>query len=89
MGDKALAEMIAPLLTVARPLVCTGAPGARAATADELAAIARASGGRDIVLAGNLEGALAEAWARGPELVVAGSLYLAGAVLAHLGVPVD
>jgi dihydrofolate synthase/folylpolyglutamate synthase len=89
MRDKALAEMIAPLLRVARPLVCTQAPGARAATADELAAIARASEGREVVLGSNLEVALAEAWARGPEIVVAGSLYLAGAALAHLGVPVD
>lgn len=89
MRDKPLAEMIGPLAGVARPLVCTRAPGARAATAGDVASVARDCRGLEVVECDDLEAALTEAWARSPEIAVAGSLYLAGAVLAHLGVPVD
>ena len=37
----------------------------------------------------DLDRALARAWSVGPVIVVAGSLYLAGAAFALLGVPVD
>ena len=89
MRDKALAEMVAALVPVARPLVCTRAPGARGATADELAAIARGSDGSTVTICDELDAALASAWEHGGEIAVAGSLYLAGAVLDLLDVPVD
>ena len=89
MRDKALAEMVAALVPIARPLVCTQAPGARAATADELAAIARLDTDAAVTICDELDAALACAWERGGEIAVAGSLYLAGAVLELLDVPVD
>jgi dihydrofolate synthase/folylpolyglutamate synthase len=89
MRDKSLAAMIAPLVPLARPLVCTTAPGARAASAGEIAAVAREIPGSVAIMRDDLDVALADAWAVGPDIVVAGSLYLAGAVLARLGVPVD
>jgi dihydrofolate synthase / folylpolyglutamate synthase len=89
MRDKALADMVAALVPIARPLVCTRAPGARGAAAEELAAIARSNEGATVTICDELDAALASAWEHGGEIAVAGSLYLAGAVLDLLDVPVD
>jgi len=84
MHDKAFAEMAAVLFPLAREVVITRPPVARAATTEELAAAASALGIRCHVrpdVASAL--ALARERARGVgPVVVAGSLYLVGAVLA-------
>ena len=90
MADKALDEMLAALTGVARPLVLTRAPGARAADPRHLADIARAvAPGTEIVVEPDLDAALGRAWSHGPLVVVAGSLYLAGEVLARLRPPIE
>ena len=86
MGDKALDQMLATLAPVARPLVLTRAPGARAADPHQLAAIARSiAPGIDVFVEPDVDTALSRAWSHGPLIVVAGSLHLAGDVLARLG----
>jgi dihydrofolate synthase/folylpolyglutamate synthase len=84
MHDKAFAEMAAVLFPLAREVVVTRPPVERAATTEELAAAASALGIRCHVrpdVASAL--ALARERARGVgPVVVAGSLYLVGAVLA-------
>ena len=89
MRDKALAEMIAALAPVARPFIFTRAAGSRAAQPEELAAVARTAGVTRIESVGDLADALDRAWRLAPDIVVAGSLYLAGAALGQLGVAVD
>jgi len=90
MGDKSLDQILAALAPAARPLVLTRAPGARAADPGQLAGIARSvAPGRDVIVEPDVDAALACAWSQGPLIVVAGSLYLAGEVLARLGAPVD
>ena len=90
MADKALEEMVATLARMARPLVLTRAPGARAADPRHLADIARAvAPGTDVLVEPDVEMALGRAWSRGPLIVVAGSLYLAGDVLARLGPSIE
>ena len=90
MADKALEEMVATLARMARPLVLTRAPGARAADPRHLADIARVVAPVvDVLVEPDVELALARAWSRGPLIVVAGSLYLAGDVLARLGPSIE
>ena len=90
MGDKALDQMLATLAPVARPLVLTHAPGARAADPHQLAAIARSiAPGIDVFVEPDVDAALSRAWSHGPLIVVAGSLHLAGDVLARLGATAD
>ena len=90
MGDKAADEMLRALARVARPLVLTRAPGARAADPHDLAAIARSVvPGVAVIVEPEIDAALARAWSHGPLIVVAGSLYLAGNVLARLGTVID
>jgi dihydrofolate synthase/folylpolyglutamate synthase len=89
MRDKALAEMIAALAPAARPFVFTRAAGDRAAAPEELAAVARGAGVARSESEGRLADALDRAWHLGPDIVVAGSLYLAGEALGQLGVAVD
>lgn len=83
MGDKDVAGMLAPLAAIARPLIVTSAPGARAASPDDLAAIAR-SIGVDALVIDDVERALAAAWSHSGTIVVGGSLFLAGRVLELL-----
>jgi dihydrofolate synthase/folylpolyglutamate synthase len=90
MGDKAADLMLRALTRVARPLVLTRAPGARAADPHDLAAIARSvAPGVAVIVEPEIDAALACAWSHGPLIVVAGSLYLAGNVLARLGTVID
>ena len=86
MSDKDAAGVLAPLTFVARPLIVTRAPGARAADPEALAQTARAlAPGVEVLVEAMPEQALERAWAFGPRVAVAGSLYLAGQVLALLG----
>ena len=90
MGDKALDQMLGALAQVARPLVLTRAPGARAADPQQMAEIVRSiAPGIDVFVEPDVDAALARAWSHGPVIVVAGSLYLAGDVLARLGASVE
>ena len=84
MRDKDLPRMLAPLGAVARPLIATRAPGARAAAPADIAAAARAVG-VDAVIVEDIEAALTAAWSHSGTIGVAGSLFLAGRVLELLG----
>ena len=83
MRDKDLPGMLTDLAALARPLVLTQAPGSRAASVTELAAAASAVGAAP-VLEPDLDHALERAWSMDTTVVVAGSLYLAGAVLERI-----
>ena len=90
MGDKALDQMLATLAPAGRPLVLTRAPRARAADPHQLANIVRAvAPDIEMFVEPDVEAALDRAWSYGPLIVVAGSLYLAGDVLARLGAAVE
>src|SRR5262249_52843647 len=79
MKDKAIGEMLAPLASVVRRIVCTTAPTPRAMPADELAGDARRLG-FDVLTVADPFDALEEA-CRGDRLVVvAGSIFLIGPV---------
>lgn len=84
MQDKAVDGMLAALAPVARPLIATRAPGSRALDAESLARHA-ASFGIDVVAEPDPVAALARARQGRRPVAVAGSLFLAGAVLEHLG----
>jgi folylpolyglutamate synthase/dihydropteroate synthase len=78
--------MIEALAPLARPLVVTAAPGRRATAAADLAARAtRLLPSTEVIEEPDVARALEIAWSHGREIVVAGSLYLAGDVLARLG----
>ena len=78
------------LAPVARPLVLTRAPGARAADPHQLAEIARSvAPGIDAIVEPDVDAALSRAWSHGPLIVVAGSLHLAGDVLTRLGAAME
>ena len=79
MRDKDVAGMIAPLCPSIGRLICTTAPGPRAASAAELVAIARAVPGCPTTLAIDApEAALRLACADAARVVVAGSIFLIG-----------
>ena len=79
MRDKDLGGMLAPLSPVVQRLICTTAPGARAASASELANVARAIPGCPAPLAIDVpEEALRLACADAAHVVVAGSIFLIG-----------
>ena len=84
MRDKDLAGMLRPLAGVARPLIVTTAPGLRAADARHLAEVARSQGFEDVKVWPDIREALTAGWAHAPRIAAAGSLYLAGHVLALL-----
>jgi len=85
MTDKAIDGMIAAIAPLARPLVVTRAPGRRAATAEDLASRARRVMPADCVLEEPDVGrALDTAWRHHRDIVAAGSLYLAGDIIARL-----
>jgi dihydrofolate synthase / folylpolyglutamate synthase len=79
MQDKAIDAMLHELAPVTRRLVCTTAPSPRAATARELAARAVESGLDAEALADPMA-ALARACETPEPIVVAGSIFLIGAV---------
>jgi dihydrofolate synthase / folylpolyglutamate synthase len=85
MRDKDLAGMLRSLARVARPLIVTTVPGARAAAAETIARTARQETAADLLVCPEVGEALAEGWARAPRIAAAGSLYLAGRVLELLG----
>ena len=86
MADKAVASMLTALSASARPLILTQAPGRRAADPDALADAARAlADPPEVIVERDVDRALSLAWQRGNVAVVAGSLYLAGDVLARIG----
>ena len=89
MADKDAAGMLLPLSGVARPLVLTRAPGPRGADPQQLADALEGARRRDAIVEPDVDRALTRAWSAAPVIVVAGSLYLAGAVLALLDVPVE
>jgi len=89
MADKDVAGILSPLAGVARPLVLTRAPGPRGADPTDLADALGATARQGAIVEPDLDRALARAWSAGPVIVVAGSLYLAGAVFALLGVRVE
>ena len=84
MRDKDLAGMLRALAPVARPLIVTTAPGSRAAEAGALARIAESAGLTPPHITPAPTDALEHGWAEGPLVVVAGSLFLAGDVLASI-----
>jgi dihydrofolate synthase / folylpolyglutamate synthase len=88
MRDKDHQGMLAALLPVARPLILTRAPGERAASPQELADALGPSSTAALVEP-DLDAALALAWSHGEVIAVAGSLYLAGAVLSLVGAPTE
>ena len=79
-----LQGMLSALAPLARPLLLTQAPGRRAATVGELAEAARQAGVDAPVLEPEITTALERAWSMGQTIAAAGSLYLAGAVLARV-----
>ena len=90
MADKDAGAMLAALARVARPLILTRAPGPRAADPSALLAAASGLGLRERVeTVADVAAALDRGWALAPVIGVAGSLYLAGAVLSALGAGAD
>ena len=86
MADKALVPMLSALSPWARPLILTRAPGRRAADPEALAEVARAlADPPEVIVERDVSRALELAWQRGNVAAVAGSLYLAGDVLARIG----
>ena len=83
MHDKAVAEMLAALAPVARRVVCTTAPTARALSAAELVAIA-ATAGLAATAVPDPGTAIDEACTTPEPVVVAGSIFLIGAVRGWL-----
>jgi dihydrofolate synthase / folylpolyglutamate synthase len=84
MRDKAVREMLAPLLPAAAAIVCTTAPNRRAMPAAELAAVVDGLGSRAEVVPDPID-AVTLACARGKPVVVAGSIFLIGPVREWLG----
>ena len=87
MRDKDHRAMLSALLPLARPLILTRAPGHRAAEPQELAQAVATD--KAVLVEPDVNAALTLAWSRAPVIAVAGSLYLAGEVLALLGAPVE
>jgi dihydrofolate synthase/folylpolyglutamate synthase len=83
MKDKAIEEMLRELAPVTRRLLCTTAPSPRAASAGELVAIAAEAGLAAEAVADPMA-ALARARETADPIVVAGSIFLVGAVRERL-----
>ena len=85
MRDKDVGGLLAPLLPLADRVVTTSVAFPRALPADDLAQrIAAAAPGLPVQAVADPAGALAVAARQGPRVVVAGSLFLVGAVRATL-----
>jgi dihydrofolate synthase/folylpolyglutamate synthase len=88
MRDKDLSAMLPPLLGRAAAVVTTTVLPPRGLEAESLAAeVRRAVPGLPVFTADDASAALAQADRLGRPVVVCGSLFLAGAVLASLGEP--
>ena len=85
MGDKDAAAMLAVLLPHVTRLIVTRPRTPRARPAESLAEIARGVGNIDIEIVEPAIEALARASAFGSPVLVAGSIFLIGDVLADLG----
>ena len=86
LADKDAPGVIAALLPIAARILCVPVRNPRALPPAELAALIRAqSPSFPVRIAETLSGALAEARADSDRILVAGSLFLAGEMLAHLG----
>jgi dihydrofolate synthase/folylpolyglutamate synthase len=83
MKDKAIAEMLRAVAPHVRQLVCTTAPSPRAAAAADLAVIAAGAGLTAAVVEDPMA-ALEHARQRPDPIVVAGSIFLVGAVRERL-----
>jgi dihydrofolate synthase / folylpolyglutamate synthase len=83
MKDKAVAEMLGPLRSIARRVICTTAPTPRALDAGALAALAREAGFNAEVVPDPFD-ALTRACASGGPVVVGGSIFLIGPVRERL-----
>lgn len=85
LRDKDVPSIVAPLTAVASRIVCTAAPSSRAMCPADLAAIVEAQTPRmQIDTSETPRAAIALAATSGAPVVVAGSLYLAGAVRAYI-----
>ena len=80
MSDKDAHGMLAALVPHAGHVICTSAPTARAAQAEALAEIAMACGARDIEVVEDPAAALDRACTLTLPVVVAGSIFLIGAL---------
>jgi dihydrofolate synthase/folylpolyglutamate synthase len=89
LNSKAAAEFLAPLAPHAASLTAIAIPGeANSLSADELAVMARKAGHRAVYTAASLADAAEAVAGRESErgrLLICGSLYLAGRVLADHG----
>jgi dihydrofolate synthase/folylpolyglutamate synthase len=85
LRDKDVPAVVSPLAAVASRIICTAAPSPRAMTPEDLAAVVRTHArGIDVDVCADPRDAIALAAAYGSPVVVAGSLYLAGEVRAHI-----
>ena len=80
MRDKDAGAMLEELMSICTAVVCTTAPSPRAATAEDLARIARRSGPAVVEEAADPPLALQRACSLRPCVVVAGSIFLIGPV---------
>src|SRR5690606_16450028 len=85
LRDKDVSAVVAPLAAVASRIVCTAASSPRALAPDDLATMVRSHApGLVVDACDDARRAIAIAAAYGSPVVVAGSLYLAGEVRAHI-----
>jgi dihydrofolate synthase/folylpolyglutamate synthase len=80
MRDKNVQDIIGTLLPHVSSVIATAAPTPRAIPADDLARHLRAAGATDVVVEADAERAIDRALERAPLVLVAGSIFLAGAV---------
>jgi dihydrofolate synthase/folylpolyglutamate synthase len=84
MRDKNVQDIIGALLPHVSSVIATAAPTTRAIPAEDLARHLRAAGASDVIAEPDAAGAIDLALERAPLIVVAGSIFLAGAVLDGL-----
>jgi dihydrofolate synthase/folylpolyglutamate synthase len=84
MRDKNVHEILSTLLPHVSSVIATAAPTPRAIPAEDLARHLRAAGAADVVAEADASCAIDLALERAPLVVVAGSIFLAGAVLDGL-----
>jgi dihydrofolate synthase/folylpolyglutamate synthase len=80
MRDKNVQDIIGTLLPHVSSVIATAAPTPRAIPAEDLARHLRAAGAADVVAEADAERAIDRALERAPLVLVAGSIFLAGAV---------
>jgi dihydrofolate synthase/folylpolyglutamate synthase len=80
MRDKNVQEIVGTLLPHVSSVIATAAPTPRAIPADDLARHLRAAGAADVIAEPDAARAIDLALERGPLVLVAGSIFLAGAV---------